>query len=108
MKTPTLFFFILVISIIGLSSCHRPEKTYYETGELKEEIFKDKEGKKHGQYLRYHLEGGVAEEAVLSTVSPMGCASCLCHRSDGIRKSVCQRPTQRLSPGVLSIRKVDD
>lgn len=63
MKIPTAFSLLLLLLLAGLMACNRPEKTYYDTGELKEEIHKDKEGKNHGQYLRYHLEGGVAEES---------------------------------------------
>lgn len=72
MKTPPLFHYILLLSALWLCSCNRPEKTYYETGELKEEIYKDKDGKNHGTYLRYHLEGGVAEEASFEHGKPNG------------------------------------
>ena len=72
MKTPTLFPFILLLMVVSLCSCNRPEKTYYETGELKEEIYKDKDGENHGKYLRYHLEGGMAEEASFEHGKPNG------------------------------------
>ncbi len=57
-----LGFCILPALLILICSCNRPEKTFYDTGELKEEIHKDKDGKKHGLYRRFHMEGTVAEE----------------------------------------------
>lgn len=62
---------LLMISTL-LVSCTRPEKTYHETGELYEVFYQDKEGKKHGKYMRYHLEGSVAEELEYNHGLPAG------------------------------------
>ena len=53
--------FLIVISIM---SCTKYEKTFYDSGKLKEKYEVNEGGKKNGKYYRYFENGVVAEETI--------------------------------------------
>lgn len=52
----------LLVLILVFSSCSRYEKTFYDSGKLKEKFQVKEEGFKQGKYLRYFENGVLAEE----------------------------------------------
>ena len=52
--------FCLLFSLI-IVACNSSQKTYYDTGELKEIIEVNKEGMKHGKYKRFSITGNLSE-----------------------------------------------
>jgi uncharacterized protein len=58
LKNGLIIFLLLCLVSIG---CKKADKTYYDTGELKELINVDDNGNRHGEYKRFDIDGVILE-----------------------------------------------
>ena len=55
--------FVLFLVILSLSSCKKEEQSFHDNGKVHEVYSVDDQGKKHGIYTRFDLEGNKMETA---------------------------------------------
>jgi uncharacterized protein len=58
LKNDLILFLLLCLIFVG---CKKADKTYYDTGELKELINVDDKGNRHGEYKKFDIDGEILE-----------------------------------------------
>lgn len=76
---------VVVLFITLLCACKNSNKTFYDTGELKELIEVNGNGEKHGAYKRFDIDGSVQEEGAFVNGKQSGIKKL--YTDDGILES---------------------